>query len=125
MARWRGLFALLLVLALAGCGSDPPADPGPGAAKARMEQYVEALDRNSATELAAIVGRPADSDDVTGRLRAFGGRSLSGVVVSVTNEFPRIYHTNVLAKDGAGAEVRFAQVIEWQDGKFDFAPYTT
>ena len=124
----RGLGAAVAVLAVlavlaGGCGDRQQDDPGPYAAKARVEQYVQALNGNRAEDVARIVGREAGSPDVTRRLRVYGGRALDAVEVRVSSEFPRIYLASVLARDGAGERVHFEQVVEWQDGAWDFAPF--
>ena len=116
-----GLVAMLLAL-LAGCTKEP-VDPGRDAAHARLRDYVAALNTNRAQDVGLVVRRPADSDDVAERLRAYGGRALAAVEVSSINEFPRVYHTSVRATDGAGAAVAFDQVIEWQDDHWSFAPF--
>ncbi|HEU5110074.1 MAG TPA: hypothetical protein VFT95_16145 [Micromonosporaceae bacterium] len=118
LATVLAVVAAALALAL-GLRDRGPEDPGVDNARIQMVELIEALEDNDAAALARVIGQPRDSAEVTRRLAAYGGRDLRPGF-TVENEFPGVYRVTV---DGGGG-VRFVEVLEWEGGRWHFAPFT-
>ncbi len=105
---------------------DPGAgDPGVEAARVTGRRYAEALGRGDATALSEILHASAESHEVQARIQRYAGLDFHDAEVQVVSEFPRIYRLLILGRAPDGSPVPIAEVIEWSNGGWDFAPFAT
>ena len=105
---------------------DPGAgDPGVDAARVIGRQYAEALDRGDATALSEVLHEPRESREVQARIQRYGRLDFRDAEVQVVSEFPGIYRLLLLGRAEDGSAVPIAEVIEWSNGGWDFAPFAT
>jgi hypothetical protein len=118
---------LAVATAVVACDGPPVerGNPGHAAAEQHVRSYVDALNANDAQRLGEFLGEPADSSDVRDRLRHLGGRDLTDIQVTVSSEFANHYRAWVKARSGGGDQVSFYEVLAWEDGRWDFAPFVT
>jgi hypothetical protein len=120
----RAALVLLAVSLAAGCGSLPPpvpTDPGRAAAEAYLRDYIEALNSNDPSRVAALTGK--DVQDAALRLQRLGGRGLHDVALSLSSEFQRVYSVGIQATDAAGLQAAWRETIEWNGESWDFADF--
>lgn len=119
-------FFLAIALAVGGCDAFLPpnlsaADPGPAGINLAIDRYVAAANEQDAAAVAETIGLPRPTTDIPRRLAAHGGRDLHDVRVSVSSEFPRIYHVTVDAVTGTSESISWREVVEWTGTDWHFA----
>lgn len=107
------LLIFIILVKPFGTGDDRGVDPGKEAARKFMEDYVDALNTDSAEEIEKRLGRPANAQDVQQSLKLFGGRNLQVTDITILHEFPYVYRAYITAEADDGTIVEIYQTFSW------------